>query len=77
MTYTVTDTTDGAAFREALVERVISTLSIFSPHERALVMGGIRVGALEAAHEIAQTYPQLAERIYDKFGMSGWTKSND
>ena len=69
--YTVTD--NGGAAREELVERAMAKLTIgLSPHERALVMGGVRIGALEAAHEIAQTYPQLAERIYAQFGMEGW-----
>jgi hypothetical protein len=78
MTYTVTANNDGAVSREALVERAMGkVVHGLSPHERALVMGGIRVGALEAAHEIAQTYPQLAERIYAQFGMSGWKKSDD
>jgi hypothetical protein len=64
---------DGATFREALVERAIDKHAVdLSPHERALIMGGIRVGVLEAAHEIAQTYPQLAGRIYQRFGMEGW-----
>jgi len=73
MTHTIEG--DGAVFREALVERVIGKHAHgLSPHERALVMGGVRVGALEAAHEIAQTYPQLAERIYERFGMEGWGK---
>ena len=67
------DTEDGAAFREALVERATDkSISGLSPHERALFMGGVRVGVLEAVHDLAQTYPQLAERIYEQFGMSGW-----
>jgi hypothetical protein len=71
MTHTATG--DGAAFREVLVERAMGKLSVgLDAHQRALVMGGVRIGVLEAAHEIAQTYPQLAERIYARFGMSGW-----
>jgi hypothetical protein len=75
MTYMVTDEGNGAAFREALVEGAMGKYTpSLSPHERALVMGGVRIGVIEAAHEIAQTYPQLAERIYAQFGMEGWGK---
>jgi hypothetical protein len=64
---------ENGAAREALIERAMEKLSIeLSPHERALVMGGVRIGAIEAAHEIAKTYPQLAKRIYERFGMEGW-----
>jgi hypothetical protein len=74
MTYTITD--DGAK-REELVERAMNRLSVgLSPHQRALVIGGVRIGALEAAHEIAKTYPQLAKRIYAQFGMEGWGQSS-
>ena len=73
MTYTVES--DGAVFREALVERATNkSVPGLSPHERALMMGGVRIGVLEAAHEIAQMYPQLAGRIYERFGMEGWGK---
>jgi|SoimicMinimDraft_4_1059732.scaffolds.fasta_scaffold234084_1 hypothetical protein len=78
MTYTVTDNNDGAVFREALVARTVGMLVHgLSPHERALVIGGVRIGMLEATHSLAQTYPQLAGRIYAQFGMSGWRKSDD
>jgi small ligand-binding sensory domain FIST len=73
MTKTIKGEGDGAVFREALVERAMGkVVHGLSPHERALVMGGVRIGVLEAAHEIAKMYPQLAERIYERFGMSGW-----
>lgn len=75
MTHTIEEDSDGGAFREALVERATDkSVHGLSPHGRALVMGGVRIGVLEAAHEIAQMYPQLAKRIYERFGMEGWGK---
>jgi hypothetical protein len=73
MTSTVEENSDGAASREALVERAMGKLAAnLTPHQRALVMGGVRIGVLETAHEIAKTYPQLARRLYERFGMEGW-----
>jgi hypothetical protein len=64
---------EGTVNREALVERIMEKLSVgLSEHQRALVMGGVRIGVLETAHEIAKTYPQLARRLYERFGMEGW-----
>jgi hypothetical protein len=64
---------EGAAAREALVERTVDGLAPpGSGFIRFHIFGGVRMGALAAAHELAQTYPQLAERIYAQFGMSGW-----
>ena len=62
---------EGAILREALVERVVDSLVPSGPI-RFHIFGAVRMGALEAAHEIAKTYPQLAEQIYERFGMSGW-----
>lgn len=42
------------------------------PVKRAYTMGGVRCGVLAAVEEIAKTYPTLAGRLYQKFGMSGW-----
>jgi hypothetical protein len=63
---------EGAAAREALVERLVNEMAPTDGIIRFHIIGAIRIGVIEATHEIAQTYPQLAERIYAKFGMSGW-----
>jgi predicted LPLAT superfamily acyltransferase len=65
---------EGAALREAIVLRVVDELTLDDPRSRFSMFGGARLGMLEAAHALAQTYPQLAERIYAQFGMSGWRK---
>lgn len=65
---------EGAVLREALVERVADGLAPVEgdPVVRFAVFGGVRCGVLAAADEIARVYPQLSERIYIRFGMSGW-----
>ena len=63
---------EGAAAREALVQRLVNELAPVKGVVRFHVYGGVRIGALEAAHELARIYPQLADRIYIHFGMSGW-----
>ena len=65
---------EGATTRENLVMRLANELAPAKGTIRFRIYGGVRIGALEAAHEIAKTYPQLAERIYERFGMSGWGK---
>ena len=67
------DLSEGATFREELVERVTNSLNTHNdPVKRAYTMGGVRCGVLAAVEEIAKTYPTLAGRLYQKFGMSGW-----
>jgi hypothetical protein len=63
---------EGAAARETLVERLVNELTPPGNVVRFHIAGAVRIGILEATHEIAQMYPQLAERIYAHFGMNGW-----
>jgi hypothetical protein len=63
---------EGAMAREALVQRLVDELAPAKGTIRFRIYGGVRIGALEAAHELARIYPQLADCIYIHFGMSGW-----
>ena len=66
---------EGAVLREMLVERTVD--SLIPPGGNGFIrfhlFGAVRCGVFAAAQEMAQAYPQLAERIYERFGMSGWT----
>jgi hypothetical protein len=70
---------DGAIFREALVEAIVDRYAPLSCDSefRFRTFGAVREAVLAAAHEMAQTYPQLSERIQARFGMSGWTLQED
>ena len=65
---------EGAAFREALVERVVNELAPrgVDPVIRFRTFGGVRCGVLAAVQAIGEIHPQLHDRLCEKFGMSGW-----
>lgn len=67
---------DGGALRETMVEAIVdryAPLGNPDPTIRFRTFGAVREAVLATAHELAQTYPQLSERIQARFGMSGWT----
>jgi hypothetical protein len=69
---------EGAALREEIVLSVVDELAQRGVRRaRFHAFGPARIGVLRAAHELAKAYPQFSERIYQYFGMEGWTKSKE
>jgi hypothetical protein len=76
---TMTDLQQGSILRESIVTKLVDQYAPVGRYDHALdglvrfnTFGAVRGAVLATAHEIALAYPQLAERIHTRFGMSGW-----
>jgi hypothetical protein len=68
-----TPISEGAARREAIVERVVDQFAPLSgdPAVRFYTFGPVRIAVLETVTEMCGLYPTLSNRIQERFGISG------